>query len=144
MTSIKIFTATLAYSMLLTAACSNGESAAPRPAAAPVVTATKPAEATPPATETAADVFKNRCAPCHGANGLGDGPAAAALNPKPRNYADAAWQQSVTDEQLKKTILYGGAAVGKSAAMPSQPDLESRTAVLDGLIKLIRDFGTAK
>ena len=34
-----------------------------------------------------------------------------------------------------------GAAVGKSAAMPLQPDLESRPEVLDGLIKMIRSFG---
>ena len=82
-----------------------------------------------------------RCVPCHGATGTGDGAAAAALNPKPRNYTDAAWQASVTDEQLKKTILYGGAAVGKSAVMPSQPDLESKPEVLDGLVKIIRGFG---
>jgi mono/diheme cytochrome c family protein len=86
----------------------------------------KPAEPAPVATETAADVFKNRCTPCHGVHGVGDGPAAAALNPKPRNYIDPAWQKSVTDDQLKKTTLYGGAAVGKSAIMRSQPDLESR------------------
>ena len=95
------------------------------------------------ATEAAPEVFKNRCVPCHGENGHGDGPASAALNPKPRNYADSAWQKQTTDEQLKQTILYGGAAVGKSPAMPSQPDLESKPEVLAGLIKIIRDFGPA-
>jgi mono/diheme cytochrome c family protein len=85
-------------------------------------------------------VFKNRCVPCHGESGKGDGPASAALNPKPRNYLDAEWQKTITDEDLKKTILYGGAAVGKSAAMPSHPDLESKPEVLNGLIKVIRDF----
>lgn len=87
------------------------------------------------------EVFKARCVMCHGADGKGDGPASAALNPKPRNYTDLAWQKAVTDEQLKQTILYGGAAVGKSAVMPSQPDLESKPEVLDGLIKIIRKFG---
>jgi mono/diheme cytochrome c family protein len=144
MPTIKILTAAFASSLLLTAACSKGESLNPTPAPTPAAEPPKPAEPAPVATETAADVFKNRCTPCHGANGLGDGPAAAALNPKPRNYTDAAWQKSVTDDQLKKTILYGGAAVGKSAVMPSQPDLESKPVVLDGLIKIIRDFGAAK
>jgi cytochrome c5 len=105
----------------------------------------KPALPPPAApTESAQDVFKNRCTPCHGTSGKGDGPASVALNPKPRNYTDSAWQNATSDEQLKKTILYGGAAVGKSAVMPSQPDLESKPEVLDGLIKIIRDFGTAK
>jgi hypothetical protein len=65
------------------------------------------------------------------------------LTPKPRNYKDAEWQKTVTDDQLKKAILYGGAAVGKSAAMPSQPDLESKPEVLDGLVKIIRSFGAS-
>jgi len=30
------------------------------------------------------------CSPCHGTSGRGDGPAAAALNPKPANYTTKA------------------------------------------------------
>ena len=30
--------------------------------------------------------YMTTCAPCHGATGRGDGPAAAALNPRPANY----------------------------------------------------------
>ena len=126
--------------LLIVAACGKAESAAPAPVVHVEPSAASAAVAA--VTETAEDVFKNRCTPCHGASGLGDGPAAAALNPKPRNYTDAAWQKSVSDDQLKNTILYGGPAVGKSAAMPSQPDLEAKPVVLAGLIKIIRDFGT--
>jgi mono/diheme cytochrome c family protein len=92
--------------------------------------------------EPAADgeeLFKTRCAPCHGDHGKGDGPGAAALNPKPRNYTDVAWQDKVSDEDIKKTILYGGAAVGKSAAMPANPDLEDKPE-LDALVKKVRAF----
>jgi hypothetical protein len=78
---------------------------------------------------------------CHGVDGSGNGPAAATLQPKPRNYTDAAWQASVTDEQLRETILKGGAAVGKSAAMPGQPQLKDHPEVLDGLVQIIRKFG---
>jgi len=85
-------------------------------------------------------VFAERCSACHGTSGRGDGPGAAALNPKPRNYSDKAWQASVTDEQIKKTILYGGAAVGKSPNMPSSPDLDGKPEVLDGLVKIVRSF----
>ena len=32
------------------------------------------------------DLFNANCAPCHGANGAGNGPAAASLNPKPADF----------------------------------------------------------
>ncbi|MFT3768233.1 MAG: hypothetical protein QM820_22510 [Minicystis sp.] len=86
------------------------------------------------------EMFGSRCGPCHGANGKGDGPGAVALNPKPRDYTDAAWQKSVTDDQLRKTIVMGGAAVGRSPMMPASPDLESKPEVVEGLVKIIRGF----
>ncbi len=87
-----------------------------------------------------AEVYKTRCATCHGDDGKGSGPAAAALNPKPRNYSDPAWQSSVTDEQLKTTIIKGGAGVGKSPLMPGAPDLEAKPEVVSGLVAKIRSF----
>lgn len=116
-------------------ACSKSEAPAPAPTpvAAPVNTA--PAEPL-----TAEGIFKTRCATCHGEGGHGDGPAAAALNPKPRNYTDPEWQKTVTDDQLKKTIVGGGAAVGKSPLMVPNPDLAGNEEVLNGLIKIIRGF----
>jgi mono/diheme cytochrome c family protein len=96
---------------------------------------------TQPATPiTAESIFATRCATCHGTNGKGDGPAAVALNPKPRNYTDATWQKSVTDEQIKKTIVGGGASVGKSPLMVPNPDLANNDVVLDGLVKIVRGF----
>ena len=86
-------------------------------------------------------MFDTVCATCHGADGTGNGPAAASLNPKPRNYTDPAWQASVTDEDIKKTILLGGQGVGKSPMMPGQPQLREEPAVLDELVKIIRGFG---
>ena len=106
-------------------------------------TASKPAAAATTAAAAGQDpkeVYKSRCSPCHGDSGKGDGPGAAALTPKPRNYTDKAWQASVKDEDIKKTILYGGAAVGKSPAMPANPDLDGKPE-LDGLVKVVRDFG---
>lgn len=88
----------------------------------------------------AQQMFNTVCATCHGADGTGKGPAADSLNPKPRDYTDAAWQASITDEQLKETILKGGQAVGKSPMMPGQPQLADQPEVLDGLVKIIRGF----
>ncbi|MCB9557331.1 MAG: c-type cytochrome [Deltaproteobacteria bacterium] len=85
-------------------------------------------------------IFAGRCVACHGTVGKGDGPGAAALNPKPRAFSDAAWQKSVSDAQIKQTVIAGGLAVGKSALMPGNPDLKGNDAVLGGLVRIIRDF----
>ncbi|MEO7091972.1 MAG: c-type cytochrome [Polyangiales bacterium] len=94
--------------------------------------------------EQAAAMFQNVCSQCHGMGGMGDGPAAASLNPKPRNYTDAAWQASVTDDDIKKIILEGGQAVGKSGMMPAQVQLKGKPEIVDGLVKIIRGFGAKK
>lgn len=101
---------------------------------------TATAAAGPSPAAEARKMFRTVCASCHGSDGKGDGPGAAALNPKPRNYTDVAWQGTVTDDQIKKTILMGGAAVGKSAAMPAQPQLNSKPEVVDELVKIVRGF----
>lgn len=58
--------------------------------------------------------FQVFCASCHGSTGIGDGPAAAALNPKPKNLQNT----TLSDDQLKTVIQKGGAAVGLSPLMP--------------------------
>ena len=51
-------------------------------------------------------------------------------------------QASVSDEQIRKTIKLGGAAVGKSPVMPASPDLDEKPEVVEGLLKIVRKFGT--
>jgi mono/diheme cytochrome c family protein len=89
----------------------------------------------------AEDIFKNRCTPCHGPQGKGDGPASKGLTPPPRNFGDPAWQQSVTDEHIEKIIKFGGAAVGKSPAMPANPDLMAKPQVVTELKNVVRGLG---
>jgi hypothetical protein len=66
------------------------------------------------------------CGSCHGAAGAGDGPAGAALNPRPANFTDSAfWAEQnlhpefpVRDrERIVKVIRDGAASVGKSPLM---------------------------
>ena len=95
----------------------------------------------PAATKEAEEIFKTRCTTCHGADGKGDGPAAVALNPKPRDMTDKAWQKSVSDEQIDKIIVGGGAAVGKSVLMPANPDLANKPDVVKALRQIVRNFG---
>ena len=61
--------------------------------------------------------YKTLCLPCHGEKGMGDGVAAAALNPKPRNFTDKALMATISDKQMFTVIKEGGASVGKSPLM---------------------------
>ncbi|MBW1755364.1 MAG: c-type cytochrome [Deltaproteobacteria bacterium] len=125
--------------------CTSKDAAPAEPKAAEPVAAPAPAPAAEPAADpvaTAKDIYTNRCTVCHGATGKGDGDGSAALDPKPRDFTEAEWQSSVTDEHLQKIIVYGGIAVGKAATMPANPDLDAKPEVVAELIKLIR--GLAK
>jgi mono/diheme cytochrome c family protein len=95
-----------------------------------------------PALE-ARQIFDRRCSVCHGASGRGDGPGSAALNPKPQSFSDLAWQSKVTDEEIGRAILGGGLAVGRTAGMPSNPDLQSKPEVIRELVNLLRGFKPA-
>src|SRR6478735_6518537 len=46
----------------------------------------------------------------------------------------------VTDEHIKKTIVEGGASVGKSPAMAANPDLADKPDVVTELVKIVRAF----
>jgi cytochrome c553 len=63
-------------------------------------------------------LFSALCTSCHGQTGKGDGPAASALNPKPRDLTDKAYTAALKDQYLFDLIQKGGAAVGKSPLMP--------------------------
>ncbi len=96
----------------------------------------------PAAKQEAAEIFSSRCTVCHGAQGAGDGPGSAGLTPKPRNFQDKAWADSVKDDYLANIIKNGGGAVGKSPAMPPNPDLAEKTEVVNALVAHVR--GLAK
>ena len=99
-----------------------------------------PANHAAPGFERAQALFSSMCATCHGLDGRGDGPAAENLSTKPRDYTNAEWQASVTDDYLKKLIVEGGQKNGKSPLMPGNPDLANKPDVLDGLVRIIRGF----
>ncbi len=125
------------------AACSKpaSQDAPSDPPAGATTTATATANAGGgDAVAKAKELFNMRCVPCHGAAGKGDGPASPSLQPPPRNLADPAWQKSVEDTYIVTIIKSGGAAVGKSPAMPSNPDLND-PAVLTALKDHVRSLG---
>ncbi|MEZ4404404.1 MAG: c-type cytochrome [Kofleriaceae bacterium] len=131
------------------AACSSKPEPPPAPAPGPAPAPPRPVvmagsmSAAPPATPAAEArrIFDSRCAMCHGTSGRGDGNAAMSMNPKPRDYTDATWQASVTDADLARIIVAGGAAVGKNSMMPPSADLQDKPAVVTALVAIIRGFG---
>lgn len=134
-----LLTGLLWCSLMLGCGKDAGQEQAAPTSPPPTATTAPAASPTGDATAKAKEIYAQRCVPCHGATGAGDGAASASLDPRPRNFGDPAWQASVTDEHIEKIIKFGGAAVGKSAAMPSNPDL-SDPAVVTALKDLVRAF----
>ena len=75
-----------------------------------------------------AEVFARNCAGCHGKGGLGDGPAAAALTPAPRNLATAQF----SDRSLSESLWNGV----RGSSMPPWSDLPS--GELRGLVAYLK------
>jgi len=121
---------------------STGPAELAKPSPAPTTAAAAaPAQNSQTPRAEAQEIFATRCTPCHGSTGGGDGPASAGLTPPPRNFHDKAWQSAVTDNHIEQIIQYGGAAVGKSPAMPSNPDLMSKPEVVAALREYVRNLG---
>ncbi len=83
--------------------------------------------------------FQKSCSGCHGEAGKGDGAMGAALNPKPKDLSDKAYNASLKNDYLAKIIKGGGQAVGKSPMMPSVGSTLKDTEVAD-LIAYIRSL----
>lgn len=78
---------------------------------------TNPLPDTPENIAAGKALYDRNCAACHGAGGLGDGPAGQNLNPRPAAIAAFAKMPMATDGYLDWTISEGGVPVG--SAMPS-------------------------
>lgn len=61
--------------------------------------------------------YKTLCISCHGEKGDGNGPAGAAMNPKPGDFTAAANAERITPEWVYKMVKNGGQANGKSPMM---------------------------
>jgi high-affinity iron transporter len=61
----------------------------------------------PPDLEEGATLFRQSCAACHGASGRGDGPAAAALNPKPASFHSPEVMAGFTPFRAFNVIRFG-------------------------------------
>jgi mono/diheme cytochrome c family protein len=75
------------------------------------------------AAQSAADLYSEKCAACHGDKGDGDGPAGKAMTPPPQPFSTALNGKS--DSWIGTVITKGGPAVGMTPAMPPHPTLTS-------------------
>jgi caa(3)-type oxidase subunit IV len=94
--------------------------------AAPTPAGTDGHAAAEPAFD-ARGAYMTMCVTCHGPAGHGDGPGAAALNPRPADFSDPAFWAGKPDAELVRAIREGGAAVGRSPSMPPWGSLYSET-----------------
>ena len=123
----QLFLAVLVLTALVLAACGGGGTPTPIPA----VPADWAGKTMPEGIDAAAgkEVFTVNCESCHGATGVGDGAAGAALDPMPANLVTfvpqvgddylfwrvstgkegtsmVAWSPVLTDEQIWQVVAY--------------------------------------
>src|SRR6185436_17568441 len=79
-------------------------------------------------------LYEVRCAPCHGMEGGGDGPAAAAIQPKPRNFRDPHFWQGRTAQQLRVVVKDGrpGTLMPPFEGVLSEAEIDGVVAYLQG------------
>ena len=136
---IRTFTFAVAAAALVAAiACSSQKSEPAAKTSAPALA--KAAAATPASIEHGRGLYKKNCAPCHGDQGKGDGPAAGILKPAPRDHTDRSYMGTLSDEDLAKVIQMGGGIKGKPL-MPSNPQIKGTD--LDALVAFTRSLSTS-
>ncbi len=97
---------------------------------------------TPELLEKGKTLFATTCAACHGEKGDGTGPAAAALNPKPRNFHADPFKQGTKVEDIFNTATNGvpGTAM---VGFPGLPE-EDRWAIASFVSSLAQDNPNVK
>lgn len=79
------------------------------------------AKATPESIAKGETVFKRQCQMCHGATGVGDGPAAKTLKGKLPNLTDKATLAKVSDEDIHELI-----EKGKKSEIGNMPSFKAK------------------
>lgn len=87
--------------------------------------------------EEASRLFKELCARCHGKRGDGRGQLASYLSPRPTDLTNSIWYRGTSREKIKRVILGGGGALGKSVLMPAYPQLRAKPRIIAALVDYI-------
>jgi len=86
-----------------------------------------------------AALYKRQCVMCHGAAGLGDGPAAKTLKGKLPSLADKTVMSKLTDAQIHETITAGKKTeIGNMPALGKRLKPEEITDVVNYVRTLVK------
>jgi mono/diheme cytochrome c family protein len=102
----------------------------------PQTPATNPVASTPDSIGRGEKTFLQRCSGCHGRKADGKGPSSLDILPRPRNLRNTAFVDSVSDQRLFQSILYGV----QGTAMPSWIDYGLQTNDVGDLVNFIRSI----
>lgn len=106
-------------------------SATPRSAGVAVASLNgMPAAALRPQQNGSAEDYRRLCTACHGSQGKGDGPAAAAFDPAPTDFSAAEFQEGRTDEEISHAIADGSGAMPAFASQLSAEQMEALVAYI--------------
>jgi mono/diheme cytochrome c family protein len=105
------------FSLFLMTAVYAGQ-AKPTTTAKPAAAAAK---ASPESIASGETIYKRQCQMCHGATGVGDGPAAKTLKGKLPNLTDKATMSKVTDEDIHELVENG-----KKSEIGNMPAFKSK------------------
>ncbi len=83
-------------------------------------------------------IFVARCSGCHGRKADGKGPNSLDILPRPRNLRNTAFVNSVADQRLFDSILYGV----QGTAMPPWIDYGLSTNDVGNIVNFIRSINT--
>ena len=89
----------------------------------------------------AKQAYEKYCAVCHGTEGKGDGFNSYNLDPRPTDFTNSRYMNSLSHEHIAKAISKGGGEVSKSPLMPAW----GNTLSLDDIQRLatyVGSFGT--
>jgi caa(3)-type oxidase subunit IV len=94
----------------------------------------KPWVSTPELIAHGKEQFQTQCVTCHGAEGKGNGVAAAGLNPKPRNFSAAdGWKNGRKPSQIFNTLTKGLGGMPSFGSAPADDRW--------GLVHYVRTLG---
>jgi mono/diheme cytochrome c family protein len=95
-----------------------------------------PVAAGPESAAKGEAIFVERCTGCHGRKADGKGPNSLDISPKPRNLRNAWFVNSVSDQRLFESILYGV----QGSAMPPWTDYGLSNEDVGNLVNYIRSL----
>lgn len=102
----------------------------PRSSELPLLASSDP-RLLPIGERSAAEIYAKNCAPCHGKEGNGDGPAAAVMTPRPPDLTDSSRMDQLTDDELLAILTDGKGAMPGFGALLKPEELQ-------GLVNYLR------